>query len=96
MIRQLHLAEGVPKVRIARQLGISRTTVSKALAPESPPTFQTPERPSAFDEFESRVRVLLAEFPTMPATVIARREVRRSLKRYLARQLFRQLNTVMG
>lgn len=73
LIRQLHLAEGVPKAQIARQLGISRTTVLKALASESPPTFQTPERPSAFDEFESRVRVLLAEFPTMPATVIAER-----------------------
>jgi transcriptional regulator with XRE-family HTH domain len=53
LIRQLRLAEGVPKAQIARQLGISRTTV--------------------FDELESGVRVLLAEFPTMPATVVVER-----------------------
>lgn len=29
--------------------------------------------PSSFDAFEARVRVLLAEFPTMPATVLAER-----------------------
>ncbi|WP_443022609.1 helix-turn-helix domain-containing protein [Sinomonas sp.] len=32
LIRRLHLAEGMPKPRIARDLGISRTTVLKALA----------------------------------------------------------------
>lgn len=73
LIRQLHFAEGVPKAQIARQLGVSRNTVARALSSPEPPTYRQPERPSAFDEFEPRVRALLAEFPTMPASVLAER-----------------------
>jgi transposase len=73
LIRRLHLAEGMPKARIARDLGISRTTVLKALASDGPPEFRAPHRSSAFDGFEARVRALLAEFPSMPASVMAER-----------------------
>lgn len=73
LIRQLHLAEGVPKGQIARQPGLSRNAMARALASPELPSYRQPPRPLVFDEFEPRVRALLAEFSTMPATVIAER-----------------------
>lgn len=58
---------------IASRLGLARDTVSRALSSEGPPTYVRGPVPSAFDLFEAQVRVLLAEFPLMPATVLAER-----------------------
>ena len=66
-------AEGVPKARIANRLGISRTTVGKAVASDAPPTYERTPQPTSFTAFEARVRVLLETEPDMPATVIAER-----------------------
>jgi transposase len=54
-------------------LGISRTTVLRALASDSPPRYVRTPAETSFVVFEPRVRALLAEFPEMPATVIAER-----------------------
>lgn len=72
-IRRLVRAEGVPISEVARRLGISRNTVRAALASERPPRYERPPRGSLIDEVEPRLRVLVAEWPTMPATVIAQR-----------------------
>ncbi len=56
-IRRLRRAEGVSVSEIARRFGISRTAVRAALAGGA----------------EAQDRALLAEFPRMPATVIAQR-----------------------
>ena len=72
LIRRL-AAEGVPKAQIAVRLGISRTTVVKAVASDAPPKYERKQTPTSFTAFEPRVRELLAEFPEMPATVIAER-----------------------
>ena len=72
-IRRLHRAEGVPIKAIARRLKISRNAVRRALAAEGPPKYQRPPRGSAFDAFEPETLRLLAEFPDMPASVIAER-----------------------
>ena len=72
MIRRL-AAEGEPKARIAARLGISRTTVIKAVASDAPPRYERSARPTSFTPFEARVRELLAETPQMPATVLAER-----------------------
>ena len=72
-IRRLHRSEGISQAGIARTLGISRNTVAKALASDRPPKYERAPRGSSVDAVEARVRVLLAEFPTMPATVIAER-----------------------
>jgi hypothetical protein len=72
LIRRL-AAEGVPKARIADRLGISRTTVWKAVGSDSTPTYQRRAAPTSFDPFEARVRAMLAEDPELPATVIAER-----------------------
>ena len=71
-IRRLHRAEGMPIKAIARRLGVSRNTVRRALAEDSPPRYQRPAKGSAVDAVEPPIRELLREYPTMPATVIAR------------------------
>lgn len=72
MIRRL-AGEGVPKAKIAEQLGVSRTTVIKAVNSTSPPRYERTPVPTSFTPFEARVRELLVETPTMPATVLAER-----------------------
>jgi hypothetical protein len=72
LIRRL-AAEGVPKARIADRLGISRTTVIKAVSSEAPPRYERSPAPTSFTVFEPRVRALLEDVPDMPATVLAER-----------------------
>jgi hypothetical protein len=72
LIRRL-AAEGVPKARIAARLGVSRTTVVKAVASDAPPRYERRPAPTAFTPFESRVRSLLEVDADLPATVIAER-----------------------
>jgi transposase len=72
-IRRLHRSEGVSQAAIARRLGVSRNTVARALASDRPPKYQRVPQGSAVDAVEGRIRSLLAEWPTMPATVIAER-----------------------
>jgi hypothetical protein len=72
LIRRL-AAEGVPNTRIAERLGISRTTVIKAVNSDAPPRYERKPGPTSFVVFEPRVRALLEETPDMPATVLAER-----------------------
>ena len=72
LIRRL-AAEGVPKARIAERLGISRTTVIKAVSSDAPPRYERKPGPTSFVVFEPRVLALLEETPDMPATVLAER-----------------------
>ena len=72
MIRRL-AAEGVPKARIAERLGISRTTVIKAVRSDAPPRYERSPGPTSFTVFEPAVRALLEDVPDMPATVLAER-----------------------
>jgi hypothetical protein len=73
LIRRLHLSERVPKARIARDLGISRNTVAKAVGSAGPPGYSRPAVVRSVAPFESRVRELLEATPSMPATVLAER-----------------------
>src|SRR5438270_3888541 len=72
LIRRL-VADGVPRRQVARQLGIGRATVDRAVASDRPPKYERKTGPTAFTPFEARVRAILAEHPEMPATVIAER-----------------------
>jgi transposase len=72
-IRRLHRSEGISQAAIARRLGISRNTVAKALASDRPPKYERTPAGSSVDAVEPAIRLLLAEFPTMPATVLAER-----------------------
>ena len=72
LIRRL-VADGVPQRQVARDLGIARDTVAAAVRSDRPPKYERPSQPTSFSPFEARVRALLAEHPSMPATVIAER-----------------------
>lgn len=72
-VRRLRRVEGMAISAIARELGIARNTVKKALASDRPPKYERPAKGSLVDAVEPRVRALLADCPTMPATVIAQR-----------------------
>lgn len=72
-IRRLRQAERVSISEIARRLGVSRVTVRRALASSSPPRYERAPAGSATDAFEGAIRALLADYPRMPATVIAER-----------------------
>ncbi|HEY0774494.1 MAG TPA: IS21 family transposase [Nocardioidaceae bacterium] len=72
LIRRL-VADGVPQRQVARDLGVGRSTVERALASDRPPKYERPAVPTAFTPFEPLVRQLLKGTPDMPATVIAER-----------------------
>jgi transposase len=72
-IRRLHFAEGMGIKTIVRRLGVARNTVRSAVRSSDPPHYERVGGGSAVDLFEPRIRELLAEFPEMPATVIAER-----------------------
>jgi transposase len=72
LVRRL-VADGVPQRQVARQLGIGRSTVARAVASDVPPKYERRPATTSFTPFEPRVRELLEEFPEMPATVIAER-----------------------
>ena len=72
LIRRL-AAGGVPKARIAEELGISRTTVIKAVKSDSPPRYERKPTATSFVVVEPRVRALLKDTFDMPATVLAER-----------------------
>lgn len=72
-IRRLHRGENMPIKAIARQLGISKNTVRRALTSQQPPHYQRAGRGSIVDAVEPQIRELLASWPRMPATVIAER-----------------------
>jgi transposase len=72
-IRRLHRAEGLSIKEIGRRLGVARNTVRSALRSDEPPAYRREPQGSIVDAVEPQVRALLAEFPTMPATVIAER-----------------------
>jgi transposase len=73
LIRRLHVSEKLPKAEIARQLGISRNTVAKAVGSAGPPEYSRAPATTSFEPFEQRVRELLEATPSMPATVLAER-----------------------
>lgn len=72
MVRRL-VADGVSRRQVARDLGIGRATVDRAVASDRPPKYERKPVETAFTAFEARVRALLVETPDMPATVIAER-----------------------
>ena len=72
-IRRLHMSEHMGVKAIGRRLGLARNTVRAALASQAPPKYERERAGSRVDGFEAAIRRLLAEFPDMPATVIAER-----------------------
>ncbi len=72
-IRRLHVAEGMAIKQIVERLGVSRNTVRAAVRDNAPPRYERPAVASRVDGVEARIRELLRDCPTIPATVIAER-----------------------
>ena len=72
LIRRL-VAGGVPQRQVARDLGVARSTVERAVASDRPPKYQRPAVTTSFTALEPPVRQLLAKPPGLPATVVAER-----------------------
>jgi hypothetical protein len=72
LIRRL-VADGVSQRQVARDLGVGRSTVERAVASARPPKYERPVVATAFTPFEPLVRQLLSATPDMPVTVIAER-----------------------
>ncbi|WP_297589853.1 hypothetical protein [uncultured Mobiluncus sp.] len=62
---------GVPKAQIARDLGLARNTVARAVRADSQSRYQRSGRGSCFDAYETKVGSLLQETSRMSAMVIA-------------------------
>jgi transposase len=73
LIRRLQVSERLAQAQIARQLGISRNTVAKALVSTDPPSYARAPVTTSFAVFEQQVRDLLHHTWSMPATVLAER-----------------------
>jgi transposase len=72
LVRRL-VADGVPQRQVARDLGIGRSTVARAVASDGPPKYERPAVSTSFEPFEALVGQLLVKTPDMPATVLAER-----------------------
>lgn len=72
-IRRLHRTEQMPNRAIARKLGISRTTVRRAVASDRPSKYERAPTGSIVDAAEPKIRELLEMWPDMPATVVDER-----------------------
>ena len=72
-IRRLHRAEGMPIKVIYRRLGGLEEHGEAGFGVDGAAKYDPAPNGSAVDEFEPRIRALPAEFPAMPATVIAER-----------------------
>src|SRR5262249_1172186 len=66
-------AGGVRAGELALQWGVGRSRVAGAIASDVRPKYEGKPVTTSFDAFEPQVRELLAEFPEMPATVLAER-----------------------
>ena len=97
-VREL-VREGVPKKRIAEQLGCSRTTVYRLAGLAEPPCYERRPAGSQLEPFRDAIADMLLEDDAAPATVIRERLQRRGyaggitiLKDYLRelRPLYRQ------
>lgn len=75
-VREL-VREGVPKKRIAEQLGCSRTTVYRLAGLAEPPRYERGGSGSQLEPFEDAIADMLRDDEAAPATVIRERLQRR-------------------
>lgn len=70
-LRRLHRAEQMPIWAIARKVGISRTTVRRAVASDWTPKYVRVPKGPIVEAAEPKIRELLEVWPDMTATVVA-------------------------
>ena len=100
-IRRLHEVEGLSQRAIARRVGCHRSTVTRALTQQAPPTAQAPAtRSSILDPFKPQIDQLVADSPDLSAVRIYE-EIRRGEHGYrgsviLVRRYVRTIRPARG
>jgi transposase len=69
----MRFVEGLSIGEIVRRTGHGKNTVRRAIRSDSPPLYRRPPRPSKLEPHKPRIRELLRDDPTMPASVIRER-----------------------
>ena len=72
-LRRRHLVDGVSLKRLAKETGLSRNTVRRAIRADSPPNYTRPRRASKLDPFREQINELLKADPKIPSQVIGDR-----------------------
>ena len=72
LIRRL-VGGDMPQRQVARQLGVARATVARAVASQEPPKYARAMGLNTLMTLEVQVRALPAEHPEAPGTVLAER-----------------------
>jgi transposase len=75
-VQRLFHREGLSKRRIARRLGMSRTTIIRLLALTEPPRYERQGAASLLDPHRDEIAAMLGADPAVPATVIREHLVR--------------------
>jgi transposase len=72
-VHRLHHVEGMSKAAIAEKLSMSRNTVARLLGLSQPPKYERKPAGSQLDRYADHIAAMLAEDPSVPATVITER-----------------------
>lgn len=65
-LRREHFVAGKSIKRLARETGLSKNTIRRALRSETPPRYQRASRAGVLEEFKPEIHRLLAEDPKLP------------------------------
>lgn len=65
-LRRAHFVGGKSIKRLARETGLSRNTIRRALRSEAPPGYRRPSRPGVLEPFKPEIHRLLKDDPALP------------------------------
>lgn len=65
-LRRAHFVGGKSIKRLARETGLSRNTIRRALRSEAPPGYRRPSRPGVLEPFKAEIHRLLKDDPALP------------------------------
>jgi transposase len=65
-LRREHFVGGKSIKRLAKETGLSRNTIRRALRSEAPPSYQRTPRPRVLDPFKDEINRLLRDDPKLP------------------------------
>ena len=92
MIQHLH-QQGVPKARIARELGVDRKTVDKAVSTEKFPTQTRRERGSILDPYKDYIKQRVSKYDLTATRILREIQQRGYPGSYtIVKDYLRQLN----
>jgi transposase len=74
-LRREHFVAGKSIKELARETGLSRNTIRKALRCDRPPVYERAAAPRVLDPFKAEIHRLLAQDPNLPGVRVRVREL---------------------